>query len=51
MKFRNTILTTGVSALAVLGVMAGSAQAREEVRVPTLTAPFGAGIMEQIVIF
>ena len=51
MKFGNTILATGVSALAVIGVMAGSAQARDEVRVPTLTAPFGAGITEQIVIF
>lgn len=51
MKFSKVILSTGVSALAVLGVMAGSAQARDEVRVPTLTAPFGAGIMEQIVIF
>ena len=51
MKTRNSILATGISALAVIGLMAGSAQARDEVRVPPLTAPFGAGIMEQIVIF
>jgi TRAP-type uncharacterized transport system substrate-binding protein len=51
MQFRKSILATSVSALAAIGVMAGAAQARDEVRVPTLTAPFGAGIMEQIVIF
>ena len=51
MKIRKSILATGISALAVIGMMAGSAQARDQVRVPTLKAPFGAGIMEQIVIF
>lgn len=51
MKLSKKILSAGVTAIAMFGVAAGAAQAREEVRVPSLTAPFGAGITEQIVIF
>ncbi|MCG8559058.1 MAG: ABC transporter substrate-binding protein [Hyphomicrobiales bacterium] len=36
---------------AAIVVSAAPAEARDEVRVPTLTAPFGAGITEQAVIF
>jgi TRAP-type uncharacterized transport system substrate-binding protein len=49
MNFRKTILAT--SALALCGFLSVAAQARDEVRVPALTAPFGAGIHEQVVIF
>ena len=49
MKFRKTVLAT--SALALCGFLSVAAQARDEVRVPALTAPFGAGIHEQVVIF
>tara|TARA_Y100001934_G_scaffold143348_1_gene172269 strand:+ start:915 stop:1937 length:1023 start_codon:yes stop_codon:yes gene_type:complete len=48
-KFRKTVISTSV--LALCGMLSLSAQARDEVRVPALTAPFGAGIHEQVVIF
>lgn len=51
MNLKKSILATSITALTVIGLSTGAAQARDEVRVPSLTAPFGAGIMEQIVIF
>ena len=46
-------LKSAATALATAAVvaLAAPAQARDEVRVPSLTAPFGAGITEQVVIF
>ena len=44
--------STTMAALATAALaIAAPAQARDEVRVPSLTAPFGAGITEQVVIF
>ena len=54
MKFRKSILAAAVATIAGTGLLAGPVQAQkqhEEVRVPALTAPFGAGIHEQVVIF
>ncbi len=46
-------LKPSVAAAAAAAVLAVTtpAQARDEVRVPSLSAPFGAGITEQVVIF
>ncbi|MGI9476109.1 MAG: TAXI family TRAP transporter solute-binding subunit [Hyphomicrobiaceae bacterium] len=51
MKIGFRRVATSASALTLAAAIAGTAQARDEVRVPSLTAPFGAGITEQVVIF
>ena len=50
--FRTPLKHTAIAAVTAAAIaIAASAQARDEVRVPSLTAPFGAGITEQVVIF
>ena len=50
--FRTPLKHTAIAAVTAAAVaIAAPAQARDEVRVPSLTAPFGAGITEQVVIF
>ena len=41
----------GAITIVAAGSVATAALARDEVRIPSLTAPFGAGITEQVVIF
>ena len=50
--FRIPLKSTAIAAVTAATIaIAAPAQARDEVRVPSLTAPFGAGITEQVVIF
>jgi len=44
-------ISVGAAALMTAVSVSASALARDEVRVPSLTAPFGAGVTEQVVIF
>ena len=44
-------LAVGAAAIAASTAIATSAYARDEARIPSLTAPFGAGVTEQVVIF
>ena len=50
--FRTASKSTAIAAVTAATIaIAAPAHARDEVRVPSLTAPFGAGITEQVVIF
>lgn len=51
MEINTRSLGVGAMTLVVAGSLASAASARDEVRIPSLTAPFGAGVTEQVVIF
>jgi TRAP-type uncharacterized transport system substrate-binding protein len=51
MESHQRIIFVGAAAVIVALSIHGSALARDELRVPSLTAPFGAGITEQVIIF